>query len=401
MAILTHGNSGRQREFGLLEGDSEVWTLAVMLLRYGPLTFYRLRSQGQALIDAFNQIYAAQDEGTSFRSPKELLGAVGMQGWAERNCSDGLSEVLGENDTLAATELVAAFMRNTYNQDWATANTLVCMTAVAPLTAGGSSAAWSVQGGNHQIVKALLNSSQANVRLGRTVEAIHPSDDEGGYRLRHCSSAAQTRDDIQEETFDHVIIAAPLVGSGIEGIPDAGEHQAVARMPFQKVHTTVVSGTLSPSYFGMKAQDSELLNSLTDVLTTASGATPFSSIGHYSNKDNVTRWKFFSQERLTGAHLSDIFTVHDEASVVRHLWNSPGAYPLSRPAHSRRSSSFVLHERPGPRGGMVLHPSALEVGTSAMEVLAISARNAALLLANKEELLGVSQSPQRMPKEGL
>ena len=43
--------------------------------------------------------------------------------------------------------------------------------------------------------------------------------------------------------------------------------------------------------------------------------------------------------------------------------------------------SFVIDEAVG--GGMVLHPSALEVATSAMEVMAVAARNAALLIADQ------------------
>jgi hypothetical protein len=52
---------------------------------------------------------------------------------------------------LIARELVAGLMLNNYGQDWRTANGLVCMTAVAPLAAGGSEAAWSVAGGNEYL----------------------------------------------------------------------------------------------------------------------------------------------------------------------------------------------------------------------------------------------------------
>lgn len=88
------------------------------------------------------------------------------------------------------------------------------------------------------------------------------------------------------------------------------------------------------------------------------------------------RWKLFSNARLDAAVLGEIFICHEEHVTVRHEWD---AYPLSRPRTA--DSSFVLHET--PKGGLLLHPSAIEVATSAMEVVAVSARNAALLVAQK------------------
>ena len=63
---------------------------------------------------------------------------------------------------------------------------------------------------------------------------------------------------------------------------------------------------------------------------------------------------------------------------MRHEWASPGAYPLRRP---RNLTSFVLHQ--SAAGGLVVHPSSIEAATSAMEVVAVAARNAALLVAQQ------------------
>jgi hypothetical protein len=72
---------------------------------------------------------------------------------------------------------------------------------------------------------------------------------------------------------------------------------------------------------------------------------------------------------------------HDSDSVRRHAWDAPGAYPTSRAGYSSLEAQFVLHES---AAGMVLFPSALELGTSAMEVMAVAAKNAALLVAGKQ-----------------
>lgn len=47
-------------------------------------------------------------------------------------------------------------MRNNYGQPWAPSGALCCFTAVAPLAAGGSSAARRIVGGNARLAEALF-----------------------------------------------------------------------------------------------------------------------------------------------------------------------------------------------------------------------------------------------------
>lgn len=42
-----------------VESDSKLVTIASMLWRWGPLKFFQLRSQGSALISAFDELYKA------------------------------------------------------------------------------------------------------------------------------------------------------------------------------------------------------------------------------------------------------------------------------------------------------------------------------------------------------
>ena len=99
------------------------------------------------------------------------------------------------------------------------------------------------------------------------------------------------------------------------------------------------------------------------------------------------------------------FVPADSGSSCRqcHPWESPGAYPLSRPrdadgdgALAAGRDAFVLDELPG---GMVLFPSALEAATSAMEVAAVGAKNAALLVA--AHIAEPPPPPPPQPKEEL
>ena len=94
----------------------------------------------------------------------------------------------------------------------------------------------------------------------------------------------------------------------------------------------------------MKKEESDLLNSFTDILTTNIADVPFNSIGnyHYSVFSELpSLWKFFSPQELTNNELDLIFTKYDKEGVLRHAWNTPGAYPKSKPLDD--PPSFVLH----------------------------------------------------------
>ena len=154
----------------------------------------------------------------------------------------------------------------------------------------------------------------------------------------------------------------------------------------------------------------------------------------------LPRWKFFSAERLTDAQVRVRVRVRARVSVrvrvrdrvrvltltlpdaqldrallcradhvLRHAWDAPGAYPVSRPLPQAMRGELVrvrvgMNPNPNPdpdpnpnpnpnqvqgeRGfvldesdrGAVLHPSAIETATSAMEVVALAGANAARLV---------------------
>ena len=173
LAIVSGGPTvgGVPRAVAFLESDYKAATILSMLWRYGPLHFFRLRSQGQALITAFEALYKAQDEKKIFRGPESLWQEASMERFTQMNCSQAMDELLGSHSLLIVKELVAGLMYNNYGQDWRSANALVCLTAVAPLAAGGSKAAWSVVGGNRRMIQGLLEEcgERCAVRPGREV----------------------------------------------------------------------------------------------------------------------------------------------------------------------------------------------------------------------------------------
>ena len=137
----------------------------------------------------------------------------------------------------------------------------------------------------------------------------------------------------------------------------------------------------------------------------AAAAAPAAAVAGCADYPGVAvpRWKLFSPAALDDAALGRALVWHDSGTVVRHAWETPGAYPLSRPrdadgdgALAAGRDAFVLDELPG---GMVLFPSALEAATSAMEVAAVGAKNAALLVA--AHIAEPPPPPPPQPKEEL
>lgn len=227
-------------------------------------------------------------------------------------------------------------------------------------------------------------------------------------------------------------------------------------MDFVTVHTTLVTGLLDPAFFGKSAAQLGAVNALGDIFvaddsivalgnggSSAGGGSgvPFSSIGRVgvvpldgqlaadleqacdaeptsalrwrnlaslTSTSGLPRWKLFSPSPLDASQLAALFAWHDAASVRRHSWSDPGAYPRSRPlSDSELEAPFILHEARracrvgGARGphavrvaGLVVNAAALETTTSAMEVMAVSARNAALLVAQQAEAVARADALQ-------
>lgn len=394
-----------------------------MASRFGLRDLKRLTNRGREFITNFSRLYGVQQRGEAFESVEALLESAGMADVPRMSCTDAVGRALSSASSNAATELVSALMRNNYGQPWAPAGALCCFTAVAPLAAGGSKAAYRIVGGNARLVEALLRRSGATLHLNTTVTSVTatsrgryilgfsrqdrgasaaptPSKDDGSASLRADAGSVH-----EASSYDYVVLAAPCPQADDLAVNSSGASPNLlnrcSRLPFQVVYTTLVHGLLDPAALGSLLTAPELNGKFSDVLVADGAPLPFSSIGlqpsggagadaaaaacaaagHAPLADGlgIPRWKIFSEQQLTADQLGRLFLCHGAGSVVRHEWAAPGAYPRSRPWAKGSGGSFVLHAG-GAAGGLVLHPSAVESATSAMEVMAVAARNAALLV---------------------
>ena len=214
--------------------------------------------------------------------------------------------------------------------------------------------------------------------------------------------------------YDFVVLAAPCPQDHATAAMAGNLLRRCRPLEYTHVHTTLVWGVINASFLGGSSRsdpDTAGLNAeFADILVADGAPVPFNSIGKVGAAPpaadgacartmasalppgaRLPRWKLFSPARLGDAALSDVFLCR-EGTPVRHAWDAPGAYPTSRPLGGGEGGydgeeGFILdgggESAGGGRRGMLLHPSAIEAATSAMEVMAVAATNAALLVRER------------------
>ncbi|KDO19877.1 hypothetical protein SPRG_14908 [Saprolegnia parasitica CBS 223.65] len=342
---FTGGNS----RMGIFTGDdfaietstSSYVTMAKMLWRYGPLNLKRMKDVVQETLDKFDAIYALQDNGAAYTSPTELIAALGLLETTQTSL-EAIMVANGVSPRLI-NELMAGITRVNYGQ-----NTTMSGFGGLVGLAGSGDDLRAIAGGDYQIPEGLFREAKANVYLNTTITSITPNAD-GTLKLMTSRGSWVT--------CSGVVVATPLELSNV-ALP---AHVHIAPRPFQMTHTTFVQGELTPAYFQQRSDVPET------ILTTENASLPFSSIGLQYRQDGVSLYKVFSRAPMTSAVLAAFFEPPFEI-VATYPW---AAYP-----------TFHVPEVFGPFKVLpgVVYPNAIENAASAMEMSALSGRNAAHLI---------------------
>ncbi|XP_029941017.1 prenylcysteine oxidase 1 [Salarias fasciatus] len=344
-----------------------------MLWRYG-LNFIRMQMWVEGVLDKFMRIYQYQQYGYSFSSVEKLLHAMGgdsfltlmNQTLEEAMLADGFSQVF-------LNEIVAPITRVNYGQS-VRINGFVGAVSLA----GADSGLWAVDGGNKRVCLGLLYHSRSELISGKVTSIsykVRPSKrgtTAGFYEVNYVGESGSAHG-----LYDIVIVATPL-HQGKSDIAFSGFSPPIPSHYPGRYHQTVatlVHGLLNVSYLGTAEPASEF--TVSDVLTVDSKGSvihSLSSLDPVHIPEGYKRppasqakvWKVFSPQPLTQEQLQSMFLSYDSVSETPWL-----AYPSYRPPQ-RRSPPFILHDR-------MYYLNAVEWAASAMEMSAISARNAALL----------------------
>ncbi|CBJ27907.1 conserved unknown protein [Ectocarpus siliculosus] len=369
--------------FVLKTTSSGIANLARMVWRYG-MSLLKMRSMVYEALAKFDRIYDLQADGRVFETPEDLWSEVGLLGLARMTIAEYFEQRVGRAGSLVEVELAHAANRVNYNQG----NGLNALAGVVSLCPAVTGDLFSVEGGNARLSEELLGVSASEVRLNTSVARVVGSA-KGGYSLY-----GQGEDTLG--TFDAVVIATPIGLAGIsldmrgeDGSPET-PIQPLPVVKYQEVHTTFVRGVVDGAYFGL-GKGEEVPNSV--LLTERAAGLAFSSLALKTwvgdPADGVGVYKLFSRQELWTGMLDSLF-VQGSWEILHHReWR---AYPVLDPKKAfTRAKLFAGHP--------VWYVSSLEEGVSAMEVVVIAAKNAALGVA--EALRSRNSQPGRVQEANL
>lgn len=368
---------------GIYDGTSMVltmqnpgswWENAKLLWRYGTAPISTLRLM-KATVGTFLQMYAAPM--FPFRSLTQValdLGLVDVtavtgEEFLERN---GIGSDFGR-------ELVQASTRVNYAQNLNRIHgleTMVCMAAEG---------AMSVEGGNWRIFESMVNASGADLRLETQVGLVKKGDDEKW-------TLSSTGDDgsMSVETFDEVVLAAPMQYSGI-GFPVGTPKHKVDKIPYVDLHVTLFTSKhfLSPLAFGLGAQELVPQAVLTTLPKDGQATPPdFQSISLLREVINPHThrteylYKVFSMQKPDSTFLGRILGLGDLAAdaeigkrdiswMYRKLWQS---YPYEYPRVTFEEVKLDDH---------FWYTSGIESFISTMETSSLMGMNVARLMSDE------------------
>ena len=234
--------------------------------------------------------------------------------------------------------------------------------------AGSQGGLWSVEGGNWKVCDGLLSSSKATLyKNTRVTEVVKSSNGE----LKHPVYTLKGEGLIPDKQYDIVIVASPFeIADYFFECNDCQNWPTSKQLgEFWRTVATFVHGFVNMTHFEFATE-----NDIPEVIaTTETPNNYFNSIGKQEPVENRTKvdpkempiHKVFSRSDLSASQLNKLFSSVNDMKVASWL-----AYPHYTPPE--KFWSFVLDDG-------VFYINAIERSASAMEMSAVSAKNAALL----------------------
>ena len=214
----------------------------------------------------------------------------------------------------------------------------------------------------------MLSISKATLHYNTKISEIVKTPQEGSAKPLYTLKGDGR---LPDRKYDIVIVAAPLaVPKYFFNCKECNHWPKPKELEeFWQTVATFVQGQVNMSHFGFLTQED-----IPEVIgTTENPRNYFNSIGKQESVDNRLKHdpgklsvrKVFSRLQLTSTQLDQLFSKKEEVKVVSWL-----AYPHYTPPE--KFWSFVLDDG-------VFYVNAIEQSASAMEMSAVSAKNAALL----------------------
>ncbi|XP_059681420.1 prenylcysteine oxidase-like [Gavia stellata] len=355
--------------FVLEETDWYLLNLFRLWWHYG-ISFLRLQMWVEEVMEKFMRIYKYQAHGYAFSSLEELLRSLGGDAFVnmtQRSVAESLLEV-GVTQRFV-DDVIAAVLRSSYGQ-----SVLVPAFAGAMSLAGAQGSTWAVEGGNKLVCSGLLKLTKANVIPARvTGISLHSSEGRALYQVHYEGSEGQG-----SAFYDMVVVTTPLHPSRSNFTFENFE-PPITDFPgaFQPSVTSIVHGYLNSSYFGFP--DPKLFP-FASILTTDTPDLFFNAMDNIcpvnisaafrrKQPQEAAVWRVLSQQPLDKQQLKTLFRSYYSVQVTESQ-----TYPRYDAAKSL--PPIVLHEN-------LFYLSSVEWVASSMEMIAVAAKNVALLAYNR------------------
>lgn len=317
------------------------------------------------------RIYKYQAHGYAFSGVEELLYSLGESAFVnmtQRSVAESLLQV-GVTQRFI-DDVVSAVLRASYGQSAA-----MPAFAGAMSLAGAQGSLWAVEGGNKLVCSGLLKLTKANV-IHATVTSVtlHSAEGKPLYQVGYESEVGSGSD-----FYDIVVIATPLhLDNSSSNFTFEGFTPPIDGVlgSFQPTVVSLVHGYLNSSHFGFP--DPKLFpfaNILTtdfpSFFCTLDNICPVNISASFRRKQpqEAAVWRVQSPRPLLRTQLKTLFRSY--YSVQMAEWQ---AHPLYG-SHTTLPK-FALHDQ-------LFYLNALEWAASSVEVMAVAAKNVALLAYNR------------------
>ncbi|XP_032869960.1 prenylcysteine oxidase-like [Amblyraja radiata] len=350
-------------EFVFEESEWYIVNFFKLLWRYG-FDFLRVKMWLESHQHKFMRIYQYQNLGYSFTSMDKMLHVLGGDTFVQmtKHSIDEALQNFGISQRFI-DEMVGPIIRLTYGEG-INVNAFVGMTSISET----ESDLWTVGEGNEKVCSGLLYATRVNLIKGK-VTSVHakkrPRRDGEVVTIYEVNYLADA--DTDYGIYDIVIVAAPLHSAN----PDIGFHAFsqpidVVRGRYQQKVVTLVEGHLNASFFRYQGAGPFHPTTISTTVTSGSfvlGASVSLPVGSAEAPARV--WKVLSSEPLGEEGLRGLFRSHTAVRQAQWL-----AHPRYSPED--RVPPFVLHHQ-------LYHLNAIEWAASTLEMMAIAAKNVALL----------------------
>lgn len=308
--------NGKEFVFRQNYGDYYWWNVAKLFWKYGWAPM-RLRKLMKETVGKFLEMYEAPH--FPFRSLYQVVQDLDLSAAIAAKGDEFLKE--HSIDPPFSTEVIQASSRVNYAQNLGLIHgleTMVCMS---------TDGAMAIEGGNWQIFAGMLKAAGANVRLDERVSEIHKNGNDTYSVVSPTDDSTGVASQGHTDTFDTVILAAPLQFSDIKFSPVLPTPPDA--IPYVKLQVTLFASRhlLSPAAFNLPDATSVpqvILTTLppdVDLGSREDGVGPagffsLSTLGAVANpSSNPPRteflYKVFSPKPLTTAFLSSVLGFPD------------------------------------------------------------------------------------------